>query len=166
MRMLLVFVALFAVTGMAYAETKTECSNKAYFLFKGCIEVFEDLQAMNKESDLYELWEKEIIVEDTERCLVFRRKSEPRYQACIDRFIDEIAKQAVEKTIQEMDPKKRKKLEKSGPVTLPPHKGSDSPLHFATQLEAQRYVLELITRETLKDTLDVMQGVDKKGTTK
>lgn len=157
MRMLLVFVALFAVTGVAYAETKTECSDKAYSVFQGCAEVFKDLQEMNEESDLYELWEQKIILQRTEECLAFQRRNEARYQACGDRFLDEIVEQIVEKTIQDMDPEERKELEESGPVTLPPHEGSERSLRFATKLEAQRYVLELITRKTLKGTLDEMQ---------
>lgn len=40
MRMLLILVTLFAVTGVVYAETKTECSDKAYSVFQGCLEVF------------------------------------------------------------------------------------------------------------------------------
>lgn len=115
---------------------------------------------MSKEFDLYGRWEREIILEDTERCLAFRRKSEPRYQACAYRLIDEAAEQVVEKTIQDMDPEERKKLEKSGPVTVPPLEGlegSEDSSSFATQLEAKRYVLKSIVKEALKNTMDELQ---------
>lgn len=157
MRMLLVFVALFAVTGVAYAETKTGCSDKAYSVFQGCVEVFREFQEMNKESDLYELWEQKIILQRAEECLAFQRRNESRYQACVDRFIDETVEQVVEKTIQDMDPEERKELEKSGPVTLPPHEGSERPLQFATKLEARRYVMERIVRGTLEGAMKEMQ---------
>ena len=80
MRALLVLVVLFGVMGVAYAETRTECSNKAYSVFQGCLENFNDLREVNKEPDLYELWEKKFILEEADKCFAFRRKSKDRFQ--------------------------------------------------------------------------------------
>ena len=157
MKRLLVFVTLLAVTGVVYAQTRTECSDRAYLIFQECLEFEEEMKAFNKDdSDLYSSWEMRSIGKQAETCLHFYR-NKSRYQSCSGRLIDEAIEQAIEKTIQEMDPKERKELEESGPATLPPHEGSDSPLHFASELEARMYTIELILRKTLKDMLDEMQ---------
>ncbi len=157
MRTLLVFVVLFAVTGVAYAETKTECSDKAYSIFRGCAEVLTKLEEMGKEADLYEAWEIEAILQKNRKCTAFQQGNKDRYRSCQDKFFDEIVKQLVEKEIQDMDPEERKKLENSGPTTLPPEDGSDRPLEFASKLEVRKYLLEKIIGGALKETRDKME---------
>lgn len=157
MRTLLVFVVLFAVTGVAYAETKTECSDKAYSIFQGCVEVAANLQEMGKEADLYEAWEIKAILQRQLKCTRFQKGNKDRYRSCQDRFFDETAERIVEESMQDMDPEKRKKLANSGPTTLPPEDGSDRPLEFASKLEAQKYLLKKITRKALRNTRDEME---------
>lgn len=166
--MLLVFVTLFAVTGVAYAETKTECRDKAYSTFNYCLRFFEEVKAMG-DLDLYSSWEIRDIQRQIDTCVRFNR-NESRYQACVDRLVDEAVEQVVDKTIQDMDPEERKKLENSGPVTIPPQEGSESPLHFASKLEARRDLLGRLVRGAIESAMEEMQqkqqGIDKEGTIK
>lgn len=87
MKMLLVFVALFAVTGGAYAETKTECRDKAYSTFNYCLRFFEEVKGMG-DLDLYSSWELRDIQRQTDTCVRFNR-NESRFEACSMRLLAE-----------------------------------------------------------------------------
>ncbi|MCY4379615.1 MAG: hypothetical protein OXC39_07320 [Candidatus Dadabacteria bacterium] len=115
MRMLLVFVALFAVTGVVYAETRTECSDRALLIFQECLEFEEEMKAFNKDdSDLYSSWEMRSIGKQAETCVRFY-KNEPRYEACRLRAISEfIGEGGVDEAWERLPAGDRETLEKGG----------------------------------------------------
>ncbi|MXV72681.1 hypothetical protein F4Z99_00200 [Candidatus Poribacteria bacterium] len=51
MRILLIFVTLFAVTGVVYAETKAKCGDRAYLVFNECFRFAEEVKGVT-EGDL------------------------------------------------------------------------------------------------------------------
>lgn len=114
MRMLLVFVTLLAVTGVAYAETKTECSDKAYSTFTYCLKFFEEVKLMG-DLDLYSSWELRDIQRQINTCLRFNR-NESRYEACTTRLLmDNITPEELDEYFwKRLDDESRKKLEESG----------------------------------------------------
>ena len=115
MRMLLVFVALFAVTGVVYAQTRTECSDRAYLIFQECLNFSEKAKEFNKgDRDLYSSWELRDIEQQAETCVRFY-KNEPRYEACRLRAISEfIGEGGVDEAWERLPAGDRETLEKSG----------------------------------------------------
>ena len=111
MRTALVFVALLAVTQAAYAEETARCSDRAYSVFRECLEVYQTAIEMNEESDLYSSREKMRAVEEMGKCLDFRKNNESRYRACQERMLEDAVQIAMEEHMAILSPEQREKLD-------------------------------------------------------
>ena len=115
MRMLLVFVALFAVSGVAYAETKTECGDRAYMVFRECLNFAEEVKGFEAgDMDLYSSWEMRDLEQQAETCLRFY-KNKSRTEACRLRVIAEaIGTKSLDEYWEALSDRDRRVLEESG----------------------------------------------------
>lgn len=113
MRMLLVFVTLFAVTGVAYAETKAECNDKAYSTFNYCLRFFEEVKGMG-DLDLYSSWEVRDIQRQIDTCVSFNR-NKSRYEECATRLLAEtLGTEKIDEVWKSLSAEKRETLERNG----------------------------------------------------